>query len=138
MPTATAPHPIFAAGIDGIDISRPVPAAGAAWISDALDRWPVLVLPGQTVTDQSRVASSAIFGPLETTRSGANRAGGTPIEQLMAFAGNPGFVYAHRWNQGDVVVWDNRAVMHRATPFASTTERRRMVRTTASCPPSVQ
>jgi alpha-ketoglutarate-dependent 2,4-dichlorophenoxyacetate dioxygenase len=60
------------------------------------------------------------------------------IEDLMDFATNPDFVYAHRWQQGDVVVWDNRAVMHRATPFASDKERRHMVRTTVSCPPSVR
>jgi alpha-ketoglutarate-dependent 2,4-dichlorophenoxyacetate dioxygenase len=62
----------------------------------------------------------------------------TLIETLMAFATNPGFVYSHRWRQGGVVVWDNRAVMHRATPFARAKERRHMVRTTASCPPAIQ
>jgi alpha-ketoglutarate-dependent 2,4-dichlorophenoxyacetate dioxygenase len=58
------------------------------------------------------------------------------IEQLMAFADNPDQIYSHRWEKGDV--WDNLAVMHRATPFASTSERRRMVRTTVSCRPVVQ
>jgi alpha-ketoglutarate-dependent 2,4-dichlorophenoxyacetate dioxygenase len=274
MPTATALHPRFAARIDGIDISRPF---DASWVRDALDRWSVLVFPGQTITDAAQVAFSEIFGPLETTRAGANGAGGklivltnigpdgqiasptdkqvlnnranqiwhhdssfkaTParasilsareipssggdtafcstrvaweampqamkatardriaihdfgwsrarvdaalvteaertdhppvkrsvvatenpngpalylgqharsieglnetasralIDNLMAFATNPDFIYTHCWQQGDVVVWDNRAVMHRATPFASTTQRRHMVRTTASC-----
>ena len=275
MPTATALHPLFAARIDGIDINQPI---DAAWIRDALDRWSVLVFAKQTVTDASQVTFSEIFGPLETTRTGANGAGGklivltnigpdgqiappsdkavlnnkanqiwhhdssfkaiparasilsareipsaggdtafccmrrawqampaamqasardriaihdfgwsrarvdsaliteaertvhppvrravvatenpngpalhlgqhaksveglgetdgrALIDTLMAFATNPDFVYSHRWQQGDVVVWDNRAVMHRATPFASATERRHMVRTTASCP----
>jgi alpha-ketoglutarate-dependent 2,4-dichlorophenoxyacetate dioxygenase len=27
------------------------------------------------------------------------------------------FVYAHRWRVGDLVMWDNRATMHRARPF---------------------
>jgi alpha-ketoglutarate-dependent 2,4-dichlorophenoxyacetate dioxygenase len=30
------------------------------------------------------------------------------------------------------VLWDNRAVLHRATPFANATERRHMVRTTVA------
>jgi alpha-ketoglutarate-dependent 2,4-dichlorophenoxyacetate dioxygenase len=60
------------------------------------------------------------------------------IGQLIAFADNPDLIYSHRWEKGDVVVSDNRAVMHRATPFASTSERRRMVRTTVSCRPVVQ
>jgi alpha-ketoglutarate-dependent 2,4-dichlorophenoxyacetate dioxygenase len=54
------------------------------------------------------------------------------IERLVAFATQPHFVYSHRWSPGDMLVWDNRAVMHRATPFAATGERRRMVRTTVA------
>ncbi len=52
------------------------------------------------------------------------------IERLMAFATQPRFVYSHRWAPRDLVLWDNRAVLHRATPFRSAAERRYMVRTT--------
>lgn len=52
------------------------------------------------------------------------------IEEAMAFATQPRFVHAHRWQQHDIVLWDNRAVLHRATPFRSTEERRHMMRTT--------
>jgi alpha-ketoglutarate-dependent 2,4-dichlorophenoxyacetate dioxygenase len=51
------------------------------------------------------------------------------IERLMALATQPAFVYAHRWRPHDLVMWDNRAVAHRATAFATKTERRHMVRT---------
>lgn len=54
------------------------------------------------------------------------------IDRLMGFATQERFVYSHRWAPGDVLVWDNRAVLHRATPFAATGERRRMVRTTVA------
>lgn len=54
------------------------------------------------------------------------------IERLMEHATQPRFVYAHRWRPHDLVLWDNRAVLHRATPFANTTERRHMVRTTVA------
>ena len=54
------------------------------------------------------------------------------IDRLVGFATQARFVYSHRWAPGDVLVWDNRAVMHRATPFASGGERRRMVRTTVA------
>jgi len=30
------------------------------------------------------------------------------------------FVYRHSWRVGDLVVWDNRATMHRAWPFYDT------------------
>lgn len=51
------------------------------------------------------------------------------IDRLMALATQPAFTYAHKWRPHDLVMWDNRAVLHRATPFATTTERRHMVRT---------
>lgn len=54
------------------------------------------------------------------------------IDRLMAHATEDRFIYSHRWSPGDLLIWDNRAVLHRATPFASTTERRHMVRTTVA------
>lgn len=282
MPTATTLHPLFAVRVSGIDIGRPLSAPDAAWVRDALDRWSVLVFSAPTIGDDAQVAFSETFGTLETTRAGANGAGGklivltnigpdgriapptdkqvlnnranqvwhhdssfkaTParasllsareipsaggdtefastraawgalpgrrqaqvrdraaihdfgwsrarvdpalvteaelgahppvrremvaaenpcgpalylgaharsvegmpepegralIDGLMDFAGGADFVYRHRWEPGDLVVWDNRAVMHRATAFASSAERRHMVRTTVECPPTVQ
>jgi alpha-ketoglutarate-dependent 2,4-dichlorophenoxyacetate dioxygenase len=39
-------------------------------------------------------------------------------------------VYRHRWKQGDLVIWDNRTTMHRATPFDDANHRRELRRTT--------
>ncbi len=52
------------------------------------------------------------------------------LDELMAFATRPQFVYAHRWRTGDVLIWDNLCTMHRATPFDDTRYRRDMRRTT--------
>jgi alpha-ketoglutarate-dependent 2,4-dichlorophenoxyacetate dioxygenase len=52
------------------------------------------------------------------------------IDKLMAFATQPEFVYSHVWRVGDVVMWDNLATMHRATPFDDQQFRRDMRRTT--------
>lgn len=52
------------------------------------------------------------------------------IDELMAFATQPQFVYAHAWSVGDVVMWDNLATMHRATPFDDQRYRRDVRRTT--------
>ena len=61
------------------------------------------------------------------------------IDELMAFATQPRFIYSHPWRAHDMVLWDNRAVLHRATPFSNTTEKRLMVRTTiAGEAPTVQ
>ena len=268
--------PLFAARIEGVDVARGIDGATMAGLRDALDRYAVLVLPGQVIDDQAQIAFSQGFGALEMTRPGAlgagsavivlsnigpggeiaapsdkqllnnkaNRhwhhdssfkpiparasllsareipsAGGNTefafmrgafaaldaaeqarlrgmvalhdfgwsrgrvdptlvteaektqhpavrqavvleenpygpalylgaharsidgmtevesralIDRLMAHATEDRFIYSHRWSPGDLLIWDNRAVLHRATPFASTTERRHLVRTTVA------
>jgi len=53
------------------------------------------------------------------------------ISDLMSFATQPQFVRAVAWQQpGDLVIWDNRCTMHRATSFEDTRYRRDMRRTT--------
>ncbi|HTP77443.1 MAG TPA: TauD/TfdA family dioxygenase [Rhizomicrobium sp.] len=39
------------------------------------------------------------------------------LESLAAFACRPPRVHYHRWSPGDVVVWDNRCLLHRAMPW---------------------
>jgi alpha-ketoglutarate-dependent 2,4-dichlorophenoxyacetate dioxygenase len=51
--------------------------------------------------------------------------------ELMEMATAPGTRYLHQWRKGDVVMWDNRATMHRGRPWPSH-EARLMVRTTIS------
>jgi alpha-ketoglutarate-dependent 2,4-dichlorophenoxyacetate dioxygenase len=53
------------------------------------------------------------------------------IEELTAAATAPGTTYEHKWQNGDVVMWDNRATMHRGRPWPGN-EPRYMVRTTIS------
>ncbi|HEV2377246.1 MAG TPA: TauD/TfdA family dioxygenase [Streptosporangiaceae bacterium] len=36
---------------------------------------------------------------------------------LQEFAIQPRFTYLHKWRPGDIIVWDNRSAMHRATPY---------------------
>ena len=276
MLNITPLQPLFAARIEGIDAAREVPAPVMAALRDALDRYAVLVLPGQRLDDAAQIAFSQGFGALEMTRPGALGAGSAAIvlsnlgpggeivapsdkqvlnnkanriwhhdssfkpiparasllsarqipsaggntefafmrgafsaldaaeqarlrgmvalhdfgwsrsrvdpalvteaektqhppvrqavvleenpygpalylgaharsidgmnetesrvliDRLMAHATEDRFIYSHRWTPGDLLIWDNRAVLHRATPFSSTTERRHMVRTTVA------
>ena len=37
------------------------------------------------------------------------------LDELFAHQIRPEFVYRHKWRDGDLVMWDNRCVMHRAT-----------------------
>jgi alpha-ketoglutarate-dependent 2,4-dichlorophenoxyacetate dioxygenase len=52
------------------------------------------------------------------------------LRDLMEHATQPDFVYSHPWRPGDLVMWDNRQVMHRACRFDDRNEIRDMRRTT--------
>ena len=56
--------------------------------------------------------------------------GRTLLEELIEFATQPCFIYAHKWRVGDLLIWDNRCTLHRATPYQSTTHVRDLRRTT--------
>jgi len=45
-------------------------------------------------------------------------------EQLNALAVHPDLTYEHHWKPGQLLVWDNRCVMHRATPYDPATQAR--------------
>jgi taurine dioxygenase len=51
------------------------------------------------------------------------------LADLMAHCTRPEFLYRHKWRQGDFLIWDNRALVHSATPFDPKKERRVMHRT---------
>ena len=51
-------------------------------------------------------------------------------DELMAWSTQPGYVHVHQWRAGDLVIWDNRCVLHRGTPWDRATQRRVMQRTT--------
>jgi alpha-ketoglutarate-dependent 2,4-dichlorophenoxyacetate dioxygenase len=58
-------------------------------------------------------------------------AGKRLLDELMNAATAPGTSYVHIWRSGDIVMWDNRATMHRGRPWPAH-EARLMVRTTIS------
>ncbi|WP_157817341.1 TauD/TfdA family dioxygenase [Bradyrhizobium sp. SK17] len=39
------------------------------------------------------------------------------IHDLIEHATQPQFVYTHRWEEGDLLIWDNRCTLHRGRPF---------------------
>ncbi len=54
------------------------------------------------------------------------------IDELIAFATQPQFVHEHSWREGDLIVWDNRCTMHRATSFDEMQDVRDLRRVTVS------
>lgn len=59
------------------------------------------------------------------------------LGELVAFACRPPRTYQHCWRPGDVVVWDNRCVLHRARPYEHT-EPRVMVHTRVAGDPATE
>jgi alpha-ketoglutarate-dependent taurine dioxygenase len=51
------------------------------------------------------------------------------LDRLNDWSTQPRFAYRHQWQVGDLVVWDNTGMLHRALPFEPTS-RRMLHRTT--------
>ena len=51
------------------------------------------------------------------------------LDDLLEQATKPEHVYAHAWQPGDVVIWDNRCLLHRGSGYDADKYRRRMRQT---------
>jgi len=105
-------------------------------------------LGGYTPTEQERKDRPPAQHPLVRRHPGSGRNAlyiashashilGWPVDEgrallaeLLDFATQPRFVYAHKWRLRDLVIWDNRCTLHRATPFESSSHVRDMRRST--------
>jgi alpha-ketoglutarate-dependent 2,4-dichlorophenoxyacetate dioxygenase len=54
------------------------------------------------------------------------------LRELREAATRPEIVYTHRWQVGDLVMWDNRCMLHRGRPWDESKYRRVMHRTTVA------
>ena len=45
------------------------------------------------------------------------------LDRLLAWSTQPQFVLRHCWRRGDLVIWDNTGMLHRALPFEPTSRR---------------
>ena len=52
------------------------------------------------------------------------------LRDLTEHATQRQFVYRHSWRVGDLVIWDNRATMHRGMAFDDTKYKRELRRVT--------
>ncbi|MEU8544820.1 TauD/TfdA family dioxygenase [Streptomyces sp. NPDC048717] len=56
------------------------------------------------------------------------------LADLLTHATGPDYLYTHRWTQGDLVVWDNLAVLHTASPCDSSRHPRLLIRASVRQP----
>jgi alpha-ketoglutarate-dependent 2,4-dichlorophenoxyacetate dioxygenase len=52
------------------------------------------------------------------------------LDELYAFATQERFIYVHGWRPWDLVIWDNRCTLHRATSLPTDRHERDVRRTT--------
>ncbi|HEY4173913.1 MAG TPA: TauD/TfdA family dioxygenase [Rhodopila sp.] len=68
MPIVAEPlHPVFAGKVTGVDLREALDQADVTAIDDAINRFGILVFPGQVISDEQQMAFSRRFGELETT-----------------------------------------------------------------------
>ena len=101
-----------------------------------------------TITDEMKKAMPEVRHKLVRTIAESGRKGlmigghcshieGWPVEEgrefldeLLERVTQPQYVYNHAWREGDMVIWDNRCVLHRATDYDDFSYKRDMRRTT--------
>ena len=52
--------------------------------------------------------------------------------ELVKIVNKSSYKYKHRWDKGDLVMWDNRCLLHRAIPYNMNKYRRVFRRTTVA------
>jgi taurine dioxygenase len=71
-----------------------------------------------------------IEGPFVGMQPGVDGDGAALLYEIMSHYTQPKFVYAHEWEAGDLVIYDNRTLLHAATWFEADQHDRLMWRTT--------
>lgn len=71
-----------------------------------------------------------VQGPFVGMQPGPDGDGARLLYELMSHFTRPEFVYAHEWEAGDLLAWDNRCLVHAATWYDAAAHPRVMWRTT--------
>jgi taurine dioxygenase len=141
--------PDLKARIDGLDGIHVQMSAGRSYAAVLAGEQPRDLLPHQRPQRQPLVRVHPVTGrralylceggqmdwlegPIAGMQPGPHGDGGALVFELMSHLTRPEFIYVHEWTVGDLVVWDNRCLVHAATWFDAEREARVMWRTTVS------
>lgn len=91
-------------------------------------RHPVTGRPALYICEEDQM--DHVAGPIEGLEPGADGEGARLLRTLLAHATQPRFVYVHAWREGDLVIGDNRCLLHAATWYDADAHSRLMWRTT--------
>jgi taurine dioxygenase len=81
-----------------------------------VERKPEPVLQPLVRTNPDSGAKALYFHPVKTENIVGMSAADSQalLDDLLERAIRPEFIYRHQWRKGDMLIWDNRAAMHRA------------------------
>jgi len=100
----------FAVSMARADIER-TPETDAHWAS----------IPDQThalVWTHQSGRKSLVIGCHASHIEGMDRAESDALlQELLDWTTQDRFTYCHKWTVGDMLIWDNTGVLHRATPY---------------------
>lgn len=71
-------------------------------------------------------------GPIAGMQPGPDGDGAKLLYELMSHYTSPAYTYAHEWNVGDLIIYDNRCLIHSATWYDASAHDRLMWRTTVA------
>lgn len=122
--------------IDDLNVVHDFRVAGAGWTHE--------VKADEDLTSRTRNVHPLVRTHADTGKkslfinrgftSHIDRVSASESQALLAFlyehSEQPDFIYRHRWSRGDVVIWDNRCIMHCAVSDYPDGHRRYMHRTT--------
>jgi alpha-ketoglutarate-dependent 2,4-dichlorophenoxyacetate dioxygenase len=106
------------------------------WPQEVIDRFPPIARPMvnlQRSTGRTALTLAAYIERIDGMTAGESEA---LVADLTARATVPENVYSHRWRAGDLLLWDNSCMMHRARPFDMTVHARDL-RAVRLCNPAV-
>jgi taurine dioxygenase len=135
--------------IEGLEGYHVTPGTGRSEAAIRAGETPIHLRPHQRAQPQSVVrihpvtGQSALYlcdscqmdfveGPLVGMTPGPDGDGAALVNELMHHFTQRRLTYTHNWDQGDIVIYDNRSTIHTATWFDAAVHDRLMWRTTVT------
>jgi alpha-ketoglutarate-dependent 2,4-dichlorophenoxyacetate dioxygenase len=87
------------------------------WTSEELTALPPVERPLVQLHRESGRMALCLASHIERLLPLRDSEGRAFLKSLMDSATRDGAIYSHRWRRGDLILWDNRCTMHRATPY---------------------
>lgn len=81
------------------------------------NKWPDTIWPAVWKNPVNGAEAVYIASHSFAVEGMADKEGAEFIDALVADCTKSEYVYAHKWRVGDVLIWDQRAVLHRGTPW---------------------